>query len=458
MKFSIPTMISEQFHTERILKDTDRGVVLLLRHRQDGTRCICKQFAGNAEVYELLRQIRSPHLPRVDAVVTGEGCVTVLEEYIGGDTLAELLSVGPLTSAQARDVTLQLCAALELLHSHGVVHRDIKPENVILRGDTAVLIDFDASRVEKSTGCRDTQIMGTAGYAAPEQYGFSQTDARSDIYALGVLMNVMLTGQHPASRLAEGPLRSVIQKCIEVNADRRYGSVIELARAVRRADTISKPRNIGKWLALAAAVCLLAGIGYLSERQPTEPRAISTPQSSAPVVEEGRVSFAMEENVRDRETVSILQNKRGDAQIVSPTNFTYDLDGDGEGEDYLFGVTIVSPLSLYGDVVIDEMIGVMPGDVPGRAVVPCVWQYQEDGSLKVAEEFRSLLENASTAVHFHENPDGTRCAVSEYHHRWPGGITIRFPADTIGTWVYTVTATLGGETLTAQGSTVVVYQ
>ena len=108
-----------------------------------------------------------------------------------GDTLGEILQGGLLTAAQAKQITRQLCMALWVLHSLGVVHRDVKPDNVIIRGTEAVLIDFDASRIYKNENREDTQILGTTGFAAPEQYGLSQSDGRADIYALGVLLNIM---------------------------------------------------------------------------------------------------------------------------------------------------------------------------------------------------------------------------------------------------------------------------
>ena len=161
-----------------------------------------------------------------------DGMVAVLEEYIQGDSLAFLLAGACFTPAEARKITFQLCNALWVLHSLGAVHRDIKPENVIIRGSQAVLIDFDASRIFKSEISHDTQILGTTGYAAPEQYGITQTDERADIYSLGVLLNIMLTGKHPSKELANGKLGHIVQKCTMVNPKKRYKSVLYLMEAL----------------------------------------------------------------------------------------------------------------------------------------------------------------------------------------------------------------------------------
>ena len=112
------------------------------------------------------------------------------------------------------------------------VHRDIKPENVILRGSDAVLIDFDAARLHKPEHETDTQILGTTGFAAPEQYGLSQSDTRTDIYSLGILINVMLTGEHPSKKLAEGRMGRVVERCTRVNPQKRYRNVLRVMEAL----------------------------------------------------------------------------------------------------------------------------------------------------------------------------------------------------------------------------------
>lgn len=205
---------------------------MLLKNRQNGTRLIFRHYRGNGEVYQKLLRISCPNLPQVMEVAESGGMVAALEEYIQGDSLAFLLEWALFTPAEAREIILQLCNALWVLHSMGAVHRDIKPENVILRGSEAVLIDFDASRIFKSENTSDTRVLGTTGYAAPEQYGIAQTDERADIYSLGVLLNIMLTGKHPSKELASGRLGRIVQKCTMVNPKKRYQNVLYLMEAL----------------------------------------------------------------------------------------------------------------------------------------------------------------------------------------------------------------------------------
>ena len=95
-----------------------------------------------------------------------------------------------------------------------------------------MLIDFDASRIQKADRRADTTVLGTTGYAAPEQYGMSQTDARTDIYALGVVINVMLTGEHPSRQLAKGHMGRVVRCCTMMSPDQRYRDIPHLMEAL----------------------------------------------------------------------------------------------------------------------------------------------------------------------------------------------------------------------------------
>ena len=224
--------LQTEYDWERCIKENSRGSIWRIRHRSTGQRFILRRFTGNAEVYRKLLSVDCPYLPRVLEVCTQGEENLVLEEFVRGDNLGELLQGGLFSAEETRGIVRQLCQGLWVLHSMGAVHRDVKPENIILRGRQAVLIDFDAARLHKPEHELDTQVLGTNGFAAPEQYGLSQTDQRSDIYALGIVINVMLTGRHPSKQLAEGRLGRVVERCTQVNPQRRYKNVRQLMGAL----------------------------------------------------------------------------------------------------------------------------------------------------------------------------------------------------------------------------------
>lgn len=221
---SLLEAVTTEYDTLRVLKQSPRGTVSVVRHKKSGTRYIFRRYSGSGEVYRRLLPVLCPHLPQIMEAAEQDGQTAVLEEYVQGDTLAELLTGARLTEREARQVTMQLCQALHVLHSMGAVHRDVKPENVILRGSDAVLIDFDAARIYKDESESDTQVLGTTGFAVPEQYGIFQSDERADIFSLGVLLNIMLTGKHPSREMAAGKMGRIVRKCTMTAPEQRYQS------------------------------------------------------------------------------------------------------------------------------------------------------------------------------------------------------------------------------------------
>lgn len=221
---SLLEAVTTEYDTLRVLKQSPRGTVSVVRHKKSGTRYIFRRYSGSGEVYRRLLPVLCPHLPQIMEAAEQDGQTAVLEEYVQGDTLAELLTGARLTEREARQVTMQLCQALHVLHSMGAVHRDVKPENVILRGSDAVLIDFDAARIYKDESESDTQVLGTTGFAAPEQYGIFQSDEQADIFSLGVLLNIMLTGKHPSREMAAGKMGRIVRKCTMTAPEQRYQS------------------------------------------------------------------------------------------------------------------------------------------------------------------------------------------------------------------------------------------
>lgn len=228
------SVLESEYDLVRVLRHTDKMTIRHLRHRRLGQSLTHLSFEGDGTVYRLLQTVRHPHLPRIYEVRQEGDRWAVLEEFIDGATVAQVLESGLYSEAGVRRVAKAVCEAAGFLHSHGYVHRDIKPENVMIGCDgRVVLLDFDTTRLYKPEAEKDTRIIGTAGYAAPEQFGVTQTDARADVYAIGIMMNVMLTGHHPTKQMATGRLAPLIEKCTRLDPERRYQTVEELKAKLR---------------------------------------------------------------------------------------------------------------------------------------------------------------------------------------------------------------------------------
>jgi len=215
-----------------VLSEKNDCKVLRLRNKETGADLVLRSFPKYLDAYEILCAIHCENLPEIyDAIGVDDGQI-VLEEYIDGITVAQVMQTGKYHYWGAKRILSDVCNALQVLHKRGIIHRDIKPENVMIeKSGRVVLIDFNASRKESTAG-KDTVIMGTVGYASPEQLGLAQSDARTDIYAAGVLLNVMLTGKHPTESFARGRAGRIVHKCTALNPEERYQSAEKLAQAL----------------------------------------------------------------------------------------------------------------------------------------------------------------------------------------------------------------------------------
>ena len=224
--------ILQLYSLSGLLSQKNGCEVFRLRNKKNGKELVLRSFPRALVAYEKLQNIRCMNLPEIYDVLEMDDGQIVLEEYIDGLTVAEVMEIDRYRPSGARKVLLGVCDALAALHGMSIIHRDVKPENVIIeKSGRVVLIDLNASR-EESDASRDTVIMGTVGYASPEQLGLSQTDARTDIYAVGVLYNVMLTGQHPSVSIAPGKAGRIVRKCTAINPDERYQTATELWAAL----------------------------------------------------------------------------------------------------------------------------------------------------------------------------------------------------------------------------------
>ena len=186
--------------------------------------------AGDFAILQALCQIKHPNLMEVYDLRSQDGVCISLCEFINGTTLAFQVESGNLYDVKsARKILCQICEGLAELHSRGIVHRDIKPENIMITGDgTVKIIDYSICRLIKPNQHKDTTVLGTAGYASPEQFGFAQTNGKADIYACGVLLNYLLTGRLPNEELHQGALKHIIVRCIEIDERKRFQSAEEL--------------------------------------------------------------------------------------------------------------------------------------------------------------------------------------------------------------------------------------
>ncbi len=193
--------------------------------------------AENAELYLRLKEVRQKNLVQILQVAKKSQKALVIMEYIGGQTLEEYQKEHlSFSEEKTADYIQQLLEGLGEIHKQNIVHRDINPKNILISVDGVIkIIDFDIGRLYKAKQNCDTDILGTVGYAAPEQFGFMQSDRRTDIYAVGVLLNWMLTGKLPQERkYIENKYGKIIRTCIQIDPEKRYKSTTEILLALNR--------------------------------------------------------------------------------------------------------------------------------------------------------------------------------------------------------------------------------
>lgn len=248
-----------KYITIQVIKKSERSEVVFAAMDEMDVPVVVKRLQGaNPEIYRGISNIRNPHIPRIYCMEEQGDELCVAEEYIDGRTLDVYLAQEVLTNVQKLSLAIQLCEAVGVLHRciPPVIHRDIKPSNILVTGDDVLkLIDFDASRQykrEKDTG--DTRLLGTVEYAAPEQFGYAQTDVRSDIYSMGVVLNEMNIGK---DALFVREWKRLVDKCTSFDPDNRYKDVQELKRDLEKCMRKGTSRGRKKWVVPVAAAAIL---------------------------------------------------------------------------------------------------------------------------------------------------------------------------------------------------------
>lgn len=228
----------------------------------------------------LMKRLDHPALPRIVDIIDDGITIYIIMDYIEGESLDKILEAqGPQPEELVIEWGRQLCDVLSYLHSQKppIIYRDMKPANVMLKPEGNVkIIDFGIAREYKEQKLSDTTVLGTKGYAPPEQYS-GQTDARSDIFALGMTMHHLLTGVDPRGGDAYAPVRMwnpelsegielIIDKCVQPAAENRYQNCAELSFDLEHPELITKgyKQKQKNKLALFIASAVLTAVFSLS--------------------------------------------------------------------------------------------------------------------------------------------------------------------------------------------------
>lgn len=245
-----------------------RSNIDLLRDDASGKLFIRKILhVHDSEVYRALLEMHPEGVPEIAFFgYTAEG-LSVVEEYIDGRTLQSIIEeTGPLPEEKAVRYLVELCGILAPLHGHvpAIVHRDIKPSNIIISTTGKLyLVDFDAATHYSDEKDGDTVLMGTHGYAAPEQYGFSASDPRTDVYAVGRLAQMLFRGELLPAENYTGPCEKVIKRCLSMDPTLRYKSAAELRRAFKHRIPFSPTLDLPGFRSKTLWKMVPAGLFYM---------------------------------------------------------------------------------------------------------------------------------------------------------------------------------------------------
>lgn len=244
------------------LSRTEKSRVTLVSLEDGGEFAVLKEYKNKdlLPLYERLRSVRSDYFPGIYQLQERGDEVVLLEEYLAGETLQDKLESDKCFSQEEITGYIRaICEALQGLHNAtpAIVYRDLKPENIIITRDNRLkIVDFDAAREHKQKQNRDTVILGTKEYASPEQYGFMQTDIRTDIYSLGIIFAELLEQGNVTAAYQKGAGK-IIQKATMFAPDDRYSHVDEII------SDLNKIEKRHKFLipAIVLGICTMMGLG-----------------------------------------------------------------------------------------------------------------------------------------------------------------------------------------------------
>lgn len=265
-----PSGLTEKYDLLECLSRGHGTETYLVCQKGTGIPCIAKAFGkkiyASVDEGSILRSLHHDGLPAFMDEYESDAAYYVVREHVEGTPLDKYAASRDLTEAQAVALCVKLCDILVYLHGlePPVIHRDVKPQNVIVRENGDVyLIDFDIARTYDADAQTDTRFIGTRAYAPPEQYGFSQTDKRADIFALGILLCFLLTRNADIrnAKIANRRLDRIAHKCAAFSPEERFSDASAVKKALLAADGRGRKRFISG-LAAGFAALILIGAGF----------------------------------------------------------------------------------------------------------------------------------------------------------------------------------------------------
>lgn len=335
----LPEDMQEHWTVYECLKESEDSSTFLVKETATGILCVLKwgrnrqaEFLRNEmEIMEKMADRKLSGIPKTYRIFEENGEVYLVREYIEGMSLAQMvLQKGGISEAEICRISRKICQTAEQFQNpdEPMIHRDIKPENIVVTpGGEVVFIDFGTMRSYKKDGSRDTFVVGTRGTAAPEQYGYTQTDQRTDVYAIGQTMLYMVSESYEMNQLSECAvsrrMKKIIEKACSFEPDKRYGDAAQLRRAVEKCQANNRKKVYKK----AGAVLGLIAAGYIlaifsPDGTVIENKRIETAEQSAAEEQiQAEIIFReelIEEAVRkelglsktDKITASMLENVR----------------------------------------------------------------------------------------------------------------------------------------------------
>lgn len=271
----LPEDMQEHWTVYECLKESEDSSTFLVKETATGILCVLKwgrnrqtEFLRNEmEIMKKMADRKLSGIPKAYRIFEENGEVYLVREYIEGMSLAQMvLQKGGISEAEICRISRKICQTAEQFQNpdEPMIHRDIKPENIVVTpSGEVVFIDFGTMRSYKKDGSRDTFVVGTRGTAAPEQYGYTQTDQRTDVYAIGQTMLYMVSESYEMNQLSECAvsrrMKKIIEKACSFEPDKRYGDAAQLRRAVEKCQANNRKKVYKK----AGAVFGLIAAGYI---------------------------------------------------------------------------------------------------------------------------------------------------------------------------------------------------